>query len=222
MSLNAITVEREYGSGGGAIAAALATRLGWSLWDQRLTEEIARRLGCDCRAVEEREEKRDPVYSRLLNAFMKGSFEGSLNAPRLNLVDTEHVRAVVNGLLPEIVLAGKAVIVGRGSAYLLSGQPGVFHVFVYAPFEERVKRLQSTGKSEQEAIELAGTVDRDRAAFIKQYFHVEWPARDRFHLMVNSAVGDDVAVAIILDAVARCTSDRGDQHLQDAAHAGGR
>ena len=78
----------------------------------------------------------------------------------------------------------------------------MFHVFVYAPFEEQVKRLQRTGKSEQEAIGLAETVDRDRATFIKQYFNVESPARDRFHLMVNSAMGDDVAVTIILDAMA--------------------
>jgi shikimate kinase len=204
-------LEREYGSGGGTIAAKLAARLGWRLWDQLLTEEIARRLGCGRRAVEEREEKRDPAYYRLLKAFMKGSFEGSLNAPRLNLVDTEGVREVVQKLLPEIVQEGSCVIVGRGSSYYLSTRPDVFHVFVYAPFEERVRRLRSTGKSEQEAIDLAETVDRDRATFIKQYFNVEWPARDRFHLMINSAMGDDVAVTIILDALARYTSARGDQ-----------
>jgi cytidylate kinase len=203
MSLDVVTLEREYGSGGSVIAAKLAARLGWKLWDQRLTEEIARRLGCECRAVEEREEKRDPAYYRLLKAFMKGSFEGSLNAPRLNLVDTECVRNVVQKLLPEIVRAGHSVIVGRGSAYYLSGRPEVFHVFVYAPFEERVKRLQSTGKSEQQANDLAETVDRGRALFIKQYFNVEWPARGRFHLMVNSAMGDDVAVATLLDAMER-------------------
>ena len=117
-------------------------------------------------------------------------------------MDTECVRDVVKKLVPEIVRACHSVIVGRGSAYYLSGRPEVFHVFVYAPFEEQVKRLQRTGKSEQEAIGLAETVDRDRATFIKQYFNVEWPARDRFHLMVNSAMGDDVAVTIILDAMA--------------------
>ena len=37
-----ITIEREYGSGGGEIAQLLAKQLGWKLWDQVLTEEIAR------------------------------------------------------------------------------------------------------------------------------------------------------------------------------------
>jgi hypothetical protein len=219
MGLNVLTLEREYGSGGGVIAAKLGARLGWKVWDQLLTEEIARRLGCECQAVEEREEKRDPAYYRLLKAFMKGSFEGSLNAPRLNLVDTECVREVVQKLLPEIVQAGNCVIVGRGSSYYLSGRPEVFHVFVYAPFEERVRRLQSGGKSKEEAIELAETVDRDRATFIKQYFKVEWPGRDRFHLMVNSALGEDVAVTVILDAMERYAAARGNRPAPDAAPA---
>ena len=221
MAIRVVTLEREFGSGGGVIAAQLAARLGWTLWDQLLTEEIARRLGCECRAVEERQEKQDPIYYRLLKAFMKGSFEGSLNAPRLNLVDTECIRDVVKKLLPEIVEEGQCVIVGRGSSYFLSERTDVFHVFIYAPFEERVRRLQSTGKSEREAIDLAETVDRDRAEFIKQYFNVDWPGRDRFHLMLNSAMGDEVAVTIILDAIAQYEAVRDRRSAHDAAHAAG-
>ena len=208
MPIRVVTVEREYGSGGGEIAAQLAAKLGWKLWDQLLTEEIARRLDCDCAAVEKHEERKDPAYYRLLKSFMRGSFEGSLNAPRLKMVDTECVREVLKNLLPEIAAAGNCVIVGRGSAYYLSTRSDAFHVFIYAPFQERVRRLQATGKSEKEAMQLAEVVDRDRADFINKYFDVEWPGRHRFHLMVNSGMGNEVAVEIILDALARYTKQR--------------
>ena len=72
----------------------MAQRLGWKLWDQALTNEIARLMECDCRVVEEREEKRDPLFHRLLMAFMRGSHEGSLNAPRLKIADAECIREV--------------------------------------------------------------------------------------------------------------------------------
>ncbi len=206
--IRVITLEREYGSGGGEIAAKLASRLGWKVWDQALTEEIARRLDCECSAVEKYEERRDPVYQRLLKSFMRGSFEGSLNAPRLKMVDTECVRKVVQKILPEIAEAGNCVIVGRGSAFYLGDRADAFHVFVYAPFQHKVSRLESRGKSEKEAIELAETVDHERADFIQKYFDVEWPGRHRFHLMVNSGMGDDVAVDVILDAVARYAKQR--------------
>jgi hypothetical protein len=201
MAIRIITLEREYGSGGGEIAEEVASRLGWKLWDQLLTEEIARRLDCNCKAVEEHEERSDPAYYRLFKAFLRGSFEGSLNAPRLKMVDTECVREVVQKLLPEIAEAGNCVIVGRGSAYHLGNRNDAFHVFVYAPFPERVRRLRARGKGEKEAMELAETVDRDRADFIKRYFDVEWPGRHRFHLMVNSGLGNNAAAEIILGAV---------------------
>jgi cytidylate kinase len=92
--------------------------------------------------------------------------------------------------------------VGRGSAYYLRDLPDAFHVFVYARFEEKVTRLRALGKSEEEAMQLAETVDRDRAAFIKQYFDIEWPARHFFHLMINSTIGDEAVVQTILNTAA--------------------
>ncbi len=59
-----VTIEREYGSGGGEIAQLLATQLGWKLWDQLLTEEIARLAKCPKSVVEGREERTDSLYYR--------------------------------------------------------------------------------------------------------------------------------------------------------------
>jgi cytidylate kinase len=199
--IRVVTVEREYGSGGAEIAKRIANRLGWKLWDQLLTNEIARLMECECRVVEEHEEKRDPLYYRLLRAFMRGSFEGSLNAPRLKMADTDCIREVAERVVKRVAEDGQCVIVGRGSAYYLQNRRDTFHVFVYAPLDEKIRRLQAGGKSESEAAQLAETVDRDRAAFIKQYFGVEWPDRQRFDLMINSAIGEETAVEVILDSI---------------------
>src|SRR5580700_2016846 len=200
--IRVITIEREYGSGGADIAKRVAGRLGWKLWDQLLTNEIARLMDCDNRVVEDREEKRDPLFYRLFKALMRGSFEGSLNAPRLKMADTECIREVTERVVKETADGGKCVIVGRGSAYYLQSRRDAFHVFVYAPFNGKVRRLRAGGKSESEAVQLAETVDRDRAAFIKQYFGVEWPDRHRFHLMINSTIGEELAAAAILNSIA--------------------
>ncbi len=202
--IRVLTIEREYGSGGGEIASAVAQRLGWKLWDQLLTNEIARLMECDCRVVEEREEKRDPLFHRLVMAFMRGSHEGSLNAPRLKLADADCIREVAERVVKDVAERGNCVIVGRGSAYYLQTRSDAFHVFIYAPLAEKVRRLKAGGKTENEAVQLAETVDRDRAAFIKQYFGVEWPDRPRFNLMLNSAIGEDATVEAILNGIALC------------------
>src|SRR3954454_15496845 len=43
--MRAITISREYGSGGGEIAGRLATRLGWRLVDHEVVVRVARELG---------------------------------------------------------------------------------------------------------------------------------------------------------------------------------
>jgi Cytidylate kinase-like family len=68
--------------------------------------------------------------------------------------------------------------------------------------------VQSTGKTEEEAIKLVEQVDVDRASFIQQYFHVDWPERQRFHLMINSSMGEQIAVETILDALSRLDRQR--------------
>jgi cytidylate kinase len=200
--IRTITLEREYGSGGNVVASKLAQRLGWKLWDQALTDEIARLMDCPSRTVEELEERKDSLSYRLFKSFMRGSFEGTLNAPKLKMVDADCIKDVTRRIVTDVARDGNAVIVGRGSAYHLHGRSDIFHVFVYAPFEDKVRRLRAGGKSEAEAVELAETVDRDRAAYIKQHFDVDWPTREYFDLMINSTMGDERVVEIILHSVA--------------------
>src|SRR6202166_3722814 len=136
-----VTIEREYGSGGGEIAQLLATRLGWKLWDQLLTEEIARLANCSKAVVEVREERTDPLYYRLFKSFLKGSYEGSLNAHKLNLVDSESILQYTQRVVEHAAGKGNGVIVGRGSQHFLRDRPDVFRVFLYAPREDKVRRL---------------------------------------------------------------------------------
>ena len=199
--IKVLTIEREYGSGAATIAQKVAEQLGWKLWDQAMTDEIARFMECDRHQVEVREEKRDPLHYRLFKAFMRGSFEGSLNAPKMHIADAEGIRRVTEKLVRKVASEGNAVIVGRGSAYYLHEDPNAFHVFIYAPFEEKVRRLQQEGKTESEAVDLAENVDQDRTAFIKQTFSIDWPSRAYFHLMINSTIGEDAVVETVVDGL---------------------
>ena len=194
-----VTVEREYGCGGAEIAQRLAERLGWKLWDELLTREIAHLAHCSQAVVEQREERTDPLYYRLIKSFMRGSYEGSLNAPKLNLVDSETILKISQRVVLHAASKGDSVIVGRGSQIFLRDRPDTFRVFLYAPREEKVRRLLARGKSEKEAIELVDTVDQERAGFLEKYFQVEWPSRSVYHLMINTAAGDEAVVQAILN-----------------------
>src|SRR5271167_2709941 len=193
-----ITIEREYGSGGGEIAQRLATQLGWKLWDQLLTEEIAKLAECPKAVVEVREERADPLYYRLFKSFLRGSYEGSLNAHKLKLVDSESILKLTERVVQDAAKSGNSVIVGRGAQHFLRNRQDTLRVFLYAPREAKVRRLLARGKGENEAEQLVDSVDRERADFIQKYFGVEWPNRAVYHSMVNSAIGDEAVVQLIL------------------------
>jgi cytidylate kinase len=199
MTIKIITIEREYGSGGGEIARRLADCSGWKLWDQLLTEEIARLAECPKAVVEVREERTDPLYYRLFKSFLRGSYEGSINAHKLKLVDSENILKLTERVVQNAANSGNSVIVGRGAQHFLRNRQDTLRVFLYAPREAKVKRLLVRGKSEGEAEQLVDSIDRERADFIQKYFGVEWPSRSVYHLMVNTAIGDESAVQAILD-----------------------
>jgi shikimate kinase len=196
-----VTIEREYGSGGGEIAQLVAKQLGWKLWDHLLTEEIARLADCPKAVVEVREERTDPLYYRLFKSFLRGSYEGSLNAHKINPVDSECILKFTEQVVLQAAKTGNSVIVGRGSQHFLRNRKDTLRVFLYAPREDKVRRLLARGKSEEEAEELVDTVDRERADFIQKYFGVEWPDRAVYHAMINTTIGDEAAAHTILDVM---------------------
>jgi cytidylate kinase len=194
-----ITIEREYGSGGGEIAQLLSKQLGWKLWDQLLTEEIARLAECPKAVVQLREERTDPLYYRLFKSFLRGSYEGSLNAHKLKVVDSESILKLTERVVLHAAKTGNSVIVGRGSQQFLKNRQDTLRIFLYAPREEKVRRLLARGKNQNEAEQLVDTVDRERADFIQKFFHVEWPDRTLYHTMINTAIGDQAVLHMILD-----------------------
>ena len=164
-----------------------------------LTEEIARLADCPKKVVEQREERTDPLYYRLFKSFLRGSYEGSLNAHKLKLVDSECILEFTEKVVQHAASVGNCVIVGRGSQLFLRNREDSLRIFLYAPVEDKVRRLLSRGKSEREALELVDTVDLERADFIEKYFKVEWPSRSVYHAMINTAIGDETVVQTIVD-----------------------
>lgn len=195
-----VALEREYGCGGGPIAARLAERLGWKLWDHLLTEEIARLANVPPSAVMRCDERVDSRLYRLARAFWRGSYERS-SPLGSQVFDTDKMMSMMEQIAARIAQEGNAVVVGRGTPFFLRENPQAFHVFLYAPRAEKIRRLVESGFSESDAEEQVETVDRERIAYIKHYFNADWPTRSLYHLMLNTAVGDEAVIQTILSTM---------------------
>src|SRR5215469_4104089 len=195
-----VTIEREFGCGAASIANRLAGRLGWKLWDQLLTEEIARIAQVDPSAVKRCDERMDSRLQRWAKVFWRGSYERSTELGH-QIFDTDRMMAMMQDIMDRIGREGNAVIVGRGAPFFLREHPGAFHVFLYAPRTEKMRRTVAGGLSEEEAEEMVESVDRERMAYVKHYFNADWPTRSLYHMMLNTAVGNEPVVNTILDTM---------------------
>jgi cytidylate kinase len=195
-----ITIEREYGCGAANIAAALSDHLGWKLWDHLLTEEIARTAQVHPSAVLRCDERMDSRLYRLAKTFWRGSYERT-SAIGHQAFDTDRMTAMMQDISNRIAEEGSAVVVGRGAPYFLRERNDAFHVFLYAPRAEKIRRIRAEGATLAEAEELVENVDRERMAYVKHYFNANWPTRSLYHIMLNTAVGNDHVVQTILNTM---------------------
>jgi cytidylate kinase len=195
-----VTIEREFGCGAASIANQLAERLGWKLWDHLLTEEIARIAKVDPSAVKRCDERMDSRLHRLAKVFWRGSYERSTHLGN-QIFDTDRMMAMMQDIMDRIGREGDAVIVGRGAPFFLREHPDAFHVFLYAPRAEKIRRTIADGHTEEEAEEMVDTVDRERMAYVKYYFNADWPTRSLYHMMMNTAVGNEPVISTILDTM---------------------
>ena len=202
MPIRIVTVEREYGSGGAAIAQALAERLHWNLWDRDLTAEIARVAKVGHNAALRCDERVDTFLYRLFKVYARGSYERSLPMGDRTSFDADTMVEILQRVVEDVASRGNSVIVGRGSAYFLRDRGDTFHVFTYAPVDEKIRRLKSIGKSDKEALQSIEEIDRERASFIRHYFQAEWPHRALYNLMINTKFGDEHVVETILQQIA--------------------
>ncbi len=192
-----VTIEREYGTGASAVARELASRLGWNLWDGAISQEIARRLKCEVSKIQEREERLDPTYYRLMKIFMRGSYEDSFQGKDVELLDAESLFRLFEKVISDAAGKGNCVIVGRAAPWFLRERDDAVHVFLYGSTQDKIERVMSQGKTRKDAELLVEQVDRERAAFVKKYYGKQWPSRELYHLMINTKVGIEPVVQLI-------------------------
>src|SRR6266705_5637837 len=124
--MRAITVSREYGSGGGEIAKRLATHLGWELVDHEIVARIAQDLDIPEEEVEIHDERAESTVSHILTsmrAIHPALF--TISPPMPILTDPILYHEALSRVVEGAVAGGQVVIVGRGSQAILANKRDV-------------------------------------------------------------------------------------------------
>jgi len=197
-----LTVSREFGSGGGRIAKFVAERLGWRLIDRELIEAIACSAHVDPRVVTQFDERAESWMGRMNRRAMRGAaLAAGVATEEENSFDPDVMREMTRKIVEQAHVDGDCVIVGRGAQCILQQQKDTFHVFVYAPFCDRVCRLRTRLGSGVNIEERIHAVDGERAHYLQQTFAKAWNNPHLYDLMISSRDDEEATAQVILAAM---------------------
>jgi CMP/dCMP kinase len=192
--MSAITISRQYGSGGGEVAARLAQRLQWQLIDHEIVAEVARELGMPEEEAEVHDERSESFISRVLGSMQLASPELLANAPIVPLspgTQEQLYHQALRRVVETAANTGNAVIVGRAGQVLLAKRRDVLHVRIVAPFEQRLRYvMQREGLDEADARARIQQKDRDRSRHLQSQYHRDVNDPLLYDLVLNSGVLD--------------------------------
>jgi cytidylate kinase len=202
MKYRALTVNREFGSGGGRIAQTIAGWLGWKLLDRDIIDAIAYAAHVDANVVRHYDEHVDSWLRRINQQAMRSAaLAAGLELGEDSVFDAEQTVKLSRKIVEQAHTEGNCVIVGRGSQCILQHKPDVFHVFVYAPYKERILRLRNRLEKGANAEQRIRAVDEERARYLQQYFGKSWTNPHLYDLMISSHEDEDSAARVILHAM---------------------
>jgi cytidylate kinase len=202
MKYRVLTVNREFGSGGGRIAQTIAERLGWKLLDRDIIDAIAYAAHVDASVVRHYDEHVDSWLSRINQQAMRSAaLAAGLELGEDSVFDADEMVKLTQKIVEEAWSEGNCVIVGRGAQCILQHKPDVFHAFVFAPLKERILRLRTRLEKGANIEQRIRTVDEERAKYLQQYYGKSWCNLHLYDLMISSHEDEEATANVILQAM---------------------
>lgn len=177
-----ITIGRQFGSGGKAVADELGRRLGIPVYDNELITKAAQESGFSAELFVQSDEKKR-FFS--LTSIFSSSFSGDSD----NYMSDKNLFNIQCSAIRNIAEQGSAIIVGRCSDYVLRDMECTLDVFLTSSQDVRAARImEREGISKEDALGLIERKDKGREEYYNYYTFGNWGVASTYDLCLNSGI----------------------------------
>ena len=177
-----ITIGRQFGSGGHEIGATIAQDLGINLYDKEMLKRSAKESGLCEELFETHDEK--PTYSFLYSLVMDSYSAATHNGMPLN----HQLFLEQYNTIKKLAEENSCVLIGRCADYAVADNPDAIHIFIYADFDERVRRISRMyDMTISEAKDIIKKNDKKRASYYNYYTNKVWGDAKSYDLCIDSS-----------------------------------
>ncbi len=180
-----ITISRQHGSQGKEIGKLVAQKLNIPYYYKEMISLAAQESGLDQDFVSKINQSQDYLHDLYLTT-----------AP------VKYAITAQEKVIKMIAEKGSCVLVGRAADYVLKDNPNVIKIFIHAPKDYRIKKVQEMYKdSLNKAKKNVEKSDKNRASYYELISGKSWGDINNYDLCLNAALGKEEVVDIICNYV---------------------
>jgi len=201
--MSVITVSRQFGAGGRTLGEMVAEKLGYELYDNEVIQMVAEQAKVSANSVDALEKETGGIFKKVIADIVPKSLKDLIVSRNQETIDEEIYVDILQKIITEIAESGNAVIIGRGSQYILKDRENIIHVLITGEGKDREKFLEEKyDLTHDQAAHAISHDDRRRANLYRKFAVTDYDQPDRYHLVLNtSKLGFDTARELICELV---------------------
>ncbi len=198
-----ITISRQFGAGGKTVGKMVADRLGYTFADDDIIQMVAEAANVSPHWVESIEKEAGGKLSRVVSSMVSKRLVDRILKDERGYMDERLYLDYLVVIIAQIAEEGNAVILGRGSQYILHDHPDAYHVLLVSDLKSRVKFMtERYDFSESQAAQIVNREDKRQLNLYRKIGKTDYDNPALYHLVVNMAKMDlATAVRLILNLV---------------------
>ncbi len=201
--MSVITISRQFGAGGRTLGEMVTEKLGYELYDNEVIQMVAEQAKVSANSVDALEKETGGIFKKVIADIVPKSLKDLIVSRKQETIDEEIYVDILQKIITEIAESGNAVIIGRGSQYILKDHENIFHVLITGDGKDREKFLEEKyDLTHDQAVHAVSHDDRRRANLYRKYAVTDYDQPDRYHLVLNTSKLDfDTARELICELV---------------------
>lgn len=181
-----ITISRQYGAGGKTLGKMIADELGYEFADSAIIAKVAEMANVSTHWVATVENEAGGRLSRFITRMVSKPLVDRILKDERGYIDEEIYLDYLVLIIAQIADEGNAVILGRGSQYILNDHPDAFHVLMVNTFENRVRFMKEHyNLSDSRATRVVKSEDRRRKVLFQKLGKTNYDDPFLYHLVLN-------------------------------------
>ena len=181
-----LTISRQFGAGGITLGEMVCKQLGYQFFDNEIIQRVAKQAKVSTDWVASVEKEAGGKIQRLLSSMVSMRLVDRILDTERGYIDEEIYVDILHEIIKKIADEGNAVILGRGSQYILGDHPDACHILLIADKHFRTAFIEKKYRlAPRKALQTVTNEDKRRLNLYRKFGQMDYDSSAHYHMIVN-------------------------------------